>query len=180
MLLIIGALIAVAGYRQSGREIAEVRQELTDSQQKQAVAEQALREVQEHQQPRTLTAEQRSTLVQLLQDGPKGQFGIVTLAGDVEADQLGHQLNQVLNIAGWTREPLPLGFARYQPTGKIPEGLEIFVGRTELAPHGKFLWRIFRAVGIDVQLTINQYTPDGVVRLIVGYKSQSRNQNTIQ
>src|SRR4051794_2950282 len=85
-LIIIGALIAVAGYMQSGRENKALRREITESQKKQAAAEQALRKVQEQQRPRTLTVTQFITLLSQLQNGPKGKVKIESLVGDAEAD----------------------------------------------------------------------------------------------
>jgi hypothetical protein len=176
-LLIIGALIAVAGYMHSGREnkasrreITEVRQELTDSQQKQAAAEQALREVQAQQQPRTLTRAQLHALLPQLRNGPKGRAEINAVAGDAESDRYAEQFYGVLAAGGWTME----GFGQVQYIGEIPVGLRLDVGRADMAPHGEFLLQILRALGLEVLYRSNQNVPEGVVLFTTGQKPWPR------
>jgi chromosome segregation ATPase len=101
MLFIIGAMIAVAGYIQSGREnetlrrslqtahdsLSKLGNEVTDARQKQAAAEQDLREVQAQQRARTLSQEQHQSLIKQLQKGPKGPIYIYFPDGDAEAQR---------------------------------------------------------------------------------------------
>jgi hypothetical protein len=105
------------------------------------LTEQALREVEAQQRPRTLTVDQQRMLIQQLRAGPKGRFEILLASYDSEADHFGRQFDLVLKDAGWTRKKSGFGSTYldedYQTQFLV--GLMIDVGRAELAPHGEFL-----------------------------------------
>jgi hypothetical protein len=73
------------------------------------LTEQALREVEAQQRPRTLTVDQQRMLIQQLREGPKGQFEIMVAISDSEADRFARQFDLVLKDAGWTRKKSGFG-----------------------------------------------------------------------
>jgi hypothetical protein len=141
------------------------------------LTEQALREVEAQQRPRTLTVDQQRMLIQQLRAGPKGRFEILLASYDSEADHFGRQLDLVLKDAGWTRKKSGFGSTYldedYQTQFLV--GLMIDVGRAELAPHGEFLRQTLHTASIDVSIRVNQDVPDTVVRLVVGHKPWPQN-----
>jgi hypothetical protein len=160
-------------------EIAETRQGLTQAQQKQAAAEQALREVRAQQRARTLTQGQYRALVEQLQAGPKGRVRIQFPVGDAEAQRYANQFYETLHTAGWTVESLGQVQRIF---GELPVGLELAASRpsrtspAEMPPCGEFLLRVLRDVGLEVSLGIPHLdsVPTEVVYLVVGAKSQPR------
>jgi hypothetical protein len=136
------------------------------------------KEAQAQQQTRTLTQEQRRTLIQRLREGPKGRVRISYTTGDAEADRFATQLYEILVRADWPREPLVQ--ATY--IGELPVGLQLAVSRpqrggpdAEMPPHGELLLQALRELGLEVSLGIPMgNVPAEVVHLSVGAKAQPR------
>jgi hypothetical protein len=136
------------------------------------LTEQALRAVEAHQRPRTLTAVQRRLLIQQLGEGSKGRFEILVAISDPEADHFARQFDQVLKDAGWTREKSGFGSTYldedYQT--QLLVGLMIDVSRADLAPHREFLRHALHTAGLDISIRIIPEVPETLVRLVVGHK----------
>ena len=152
---------------QQAKQVAreqELRQQIAER-------EQELREVQAQQRPRTITEEQRHTLIGQLQLGPKGKVEIQFPAGNAEAERFAEQLWQVLKSAGWPVNP------EIYPTiyGNIPTGLHLVAKGPEMAPYGILLQNTLRGVGIDSTVSIDQHLFKEVVHFVVGAKSWPRN-----
>jgi hypothetical protein len=165
---IVGGLLNIKRQHIEGK-VRELSAQLT---------EQALREVEAHQRPRTLTAEQRHTLIQRLREGPKGTVHVHIPQNDSEGQQFADELARVLRTTGWTIGPLHqygsfLG-------GEIPVGLQLSASRpsrtspAEMPPSGEVLLEALRDVGIKVSLGIPHVAPSEVVHLVVGAKPQPR------
>jgi hypothetical protein len=191
LLIFLGIVVSLVSYLQSGHEnetlqrslqttqdsqrkaeeeITKVRRELTESQQKQAAAEQALRDVQAQQRARTLTAEQRRTLIEQLEAAPKGKVQVGFIAGDAEGERFAEQLWQVLKMAGW---PVSPQMPQYAGLPRTPIGISLAMNRSGKAPHGEFLQHTLRNVGIDISIT-NEPVSGDLVHLTVGAKPQPR------
>jgi hypothetical protein len=151
-------------------QYAEIRDALAKSQEKQIAAELALRDIQTQQRARTLTAEQRRTLIEQLEAAPNGKVQVGFIAGDAEGERFAEQLWQVLKMAGW---PVSPQMPQYAGLPRTPIGISLAMNRSGKAPHGEFLQHTLRNVGIDISIT-NEPVSGDLVYLTVGPKPQPR------
>jgi hypothetical protein len=116
--------------------------------------------------PRSLTPEQRASLLAALQRGPQGAVNIVIPIGDGEALDFARELYAVLQEARW---PATEG-------GQITillTGLWIAVGNpTSPPPHALAFQRALAAIGLAAQLRLEGGHPAQSLILIVGKKPQ--------
>ena len=155
---------------QKNKTITGLTSKTEEAEERQAAAERELREVQAQQRARTLTAEQRRTLIEQLQAGPKGKVEVGFIAGDAEGGRFAEQLWQVLKMTGW---PVPPKIPQYAGLPRTPIGISLTMNQSGNAPHGEFLQRTLRSVGIDISMTNDPVSGD-LVYLTVGPKPQPR------
>jgi hypothetical protein len=152
----------------------DLQQHVAEARQQQAAAEQELRRVQEQQRARTLTLEQRHTLIQRLREGPKGSVHIRSNAGDAEADHFAAYFYDALVRAGWPKPKYSQSTLIGSP---LPVGLKVHPSQESAAlpPHGELLLQALRDVGLEVSLDrITHQEPAEIVHLVVGAKPQPR------
>lgn len=70
-------------------------------------------------QPREVSTATANALIAELLQYPGEQFDLTTLAGDLEAHQLAHQLENILNLAGWSTS----GTAHAMFLSSLPRGV---------------------------------------------------------
>ncbi|MDX2029227.1 MAG: hypothetical protein SF339_01060 [Blastocatellia bacterium] len=145
-------------------EQQRVQTALAAQQERAAIAEKALLELQERIKPRTLTAEKRARILEILKPSPKGIVKIAFAANDNEALSLATQIAEVLVAAGWQASP---GGPTIEST--TPKGLGIFV-RNEQTPGAGALQHALAAVGFPAGGMTNPELPEGHIVLFVGQK----------
>lgn len=124
-----------------------------------------LEEVAERQRPR-LTADQRSQLVALLKEGPKGKILLQGVFNDPGALKLADDLEVVLKEAGW--EVLDVGFVA---STLVDVHLMIQVRDTKHAPaRAAHILKSLRAIGLSVGSESSAAIEEGGLVLIVGSK----------
>lgn len=124
--------------------------------------------IRERQKPRTLNAEQKAKLTQMLSGGQRGNvYLLAAVAGDGEALDLAKELNQVLNAAGWHME----NFAANWISTINVTGVTIMVHSESTAPsHADILQKALEAVGIQSPGQVDVGTPEGKFTVVVGHK----------
>lgn len=132
-----------------------------------AIAERALLELQERIKPRRISMEQRTRLVEMLKQGPKGPVDIACVLGDGEGLALAGQIDEVLKTSGW----LTSGVSQGVYAGGNPVGVGILVRDARTAPsYAAVLQRAFGSVAIPLGGAEKADLPEGKVVILVGSK----------
>jgi hypothetical protein len=131
-----------------------------------ARAERDLVEVQNRIRPRRITDAQRTQLVQVLMQSPKGAVRIDVVLGDGEALIFARQIKEILTASGWTNVHL----SQSVYTGS-PVGLSIIVRDGSNVPlFAAALMEAFTSVGLIVHASHNEALPEETVKILVGMK----------
>jgi len=126
-----------------------------------AIAERDL----ERMKPRTISAEQRANLVNMLSAPPKGPVSLSS-AGD-EANALAHQILEALTAAGWPAG----GVTNMMSNQSFPPGVQLSIHDAQAPPpHARALRVALLAVGIPVNEVEEPSVREGVVEILVGTK----------
>jgi hypothetical protein len=181
LFLIAGALVtaaltiwlwrATSGYqdavkRDADSRIVTLETNLSKQRELAAKAERDLLELQERLKPRTLSAEQRRTLVATLRRARKGPVEIARLMGDSEASAFGTQLNEALEASGWRTG----GLSTVLP-GEDVTGVVILISDAADPPaHTEAIEGALQSVGILSVRRTRPGVPEGTVRIWVGHK----------
>jgi hypothetical protein len=111
MLIIIGAILAVAGYIQSGRENEALRRSLQTAEESLSKTEQRLHAAEEQTSTlgerirfRQLSESQIQAISNRLRQAPMAKIRMLQPTGDQEVVQLAEQVKQALEGAGWSIE----------------------------------------------------------------------------
>lgn len=155
------------------QNLARAQQHLAEAEQKRAEAqltlEKTLEEIRTKQMPRTLTPEQRSKLLALLNPLPKGEIEIVSVLGDAEGYALATELDALLKTAQWTITGG--GVSQVVYTGGNPIGVGIIVKSALTAPkYAAALQKVFQDISFPLGGLEDPKLPDGKVVLLVGNK----------
>jgi len=155
------------------QKLAETQKQLAEAEQKRAEAqltlEKTLDEVRRRQSPRTLTAEQRSKLIEILKENQKGEIEITCVMGDGEGYAFATEIDGLLKAAGWTI--IGGGVSQAVYSGGNPKGAGIIVRSQESAPnYAIILQQAFSEVGYPIAGAIDSSLPEGKVKLLIGNK----------
>jgi hypothetical protein len=132
---------------------------------KQASTTGKVHELQERTRPRTISAEQRTRLIELLKDAPKGPVEVEHLVGDSEGFGFAAQIAEVLRVSGWSTD------LNQRIPRRTPVGVEIWVHAARTAPpHAGVLQRAFGSVGIPFAGVEEADFAEGKVLILVGGK----------
>jgi hypothetical protein len=166
----------LAGLQKSASDAKTAQQkveiDLAKQQEKAAIAERSLLELQERIKPRTISADQRATLIRLLTPIPKlgseGKIVVRSVAGDGEADFFAGQIVGVLKASGFTTEDQ----VQSVYGGGNPIGSFISVHNIRAAPaYVVSIQRAFQYVGIIMgAFEKPDEVPEGNVVITVGNK----------
>jgi hypothetical protein len=116
-------------------------------------------------QPRELTEDQRTQLLQTLREDPKVPLAVVSISGDNESQAFAQKLDMLFDIAGWPTQ----GVSRQTVSG-VPPGLT-FVTKSGDAPvvaQAARLQDALHAMGIVAQSSALDSMPPGLLMLVVG------------
>jgi len=159
---------AAAAQKDAAEAIArqkKVETELARQQERAARAESELAKL----QPRSLSIQQRGLLLQALRASRKGPVEVFCLLSVPDGEQYATQIKEALVESGWPASGPTM--ARLMPGP--PPGLTIAVrDRESLPPHSQGLFHALAAAGLRANLEEEPDVPAGVVRVIVGHKSQ--------
>lgn len=146
-----------------------VEVELAKQQERTALAEAELLRLRRSIDPRSISSEQRSKFLQLLDKGPKGPVSIRATEGDFEGEAYAEQFIQVLKAAGW---PVDGEVSKLTTTGASPIGLGLLVRSKETAsPYAWHLRNAMIAAGFPVAVIAGaQNIWKGDLEIIVGHK----------
>lgn len=113
-----------------------------------------LDEAEERLRHRSLTAEQRTRLIELLRGEPKGSIRVLTTQGDKESIAFGEEMAGVLREAGWTVE----GHGVTLVAGVIFEpGLHLYIRNSKNNPaRAGSLQRALKSIGFPADGFANE------------------------
>jgi len=133
-----------------------------------AIAERELLELQERIKPRTISMAQRTRLMDILRQAPKGPVSVTCVLGDGEGFALAREIEQVLTASGWRVEG---GVTQgvFGPRNPIGTALAIHDPKTP-PTHAAPLQHTFTSVGIPLLASASAEVPEGTVRIMVGNK----------
>lgn len=157
------------------QKLAETQKQLAEAEQKRAEAqltlEKTLEEVRRRQKPRTLSAEQRSKLIEILKANQKGEVEITCVMGDGEGYAFATEIDGLLKTAGWTITGGGVTQAVYN--GGNPKGAGIIIHSQETAPpYAAILQQAFNDVGYPIAGALDSSVPEGKIKFIIGNKPQ--------
>lgn len=158
----------VAGLQKAAADAIAAQQRvetaLAKQQERTAIAERALLELQERVKDRQITPEKRARILELLSNNPKGTTTISFAANDTEAFNFAKQLAEVLAAAGWH---VTLGNPSIESTSV--GGVGIFV-HGEHNPPAVALQRALGEVGFPAAGFLNPELPEEYVGIFVSKK----------
>lgn len=148
---------------ESAKAISDARTELARQQERAAVAEQSLLEMQERMRPRTLTSEQHAKAITALASAPKHVVTLSWASGDTESLSLANEIAIILKSAGWIFKEEG-GFVR----NPHPTGIQVKSKRP--TPSSTALVGAFDLVGLAVTEIPVPNWPADRLEVIVGSK----------
>ncbi|MBV8859054.1 MAG: hypothetical protein JOZ02_19135 [Acidobacteria bacterium] len=153
-----------AARAEAARQVGEVEKEVARQQERAAIAERALLELQERIKDRVITPEKRARMLAILKQDSKGTTTISFAVNDKEAFNFAKQLAEVLAEAGWN---VTLGNPSVEstPVG----GIGIFV-RNAQTPGAGALQQALGEIGYPASGHINHELPEGYVGVFVSLK----------
>lgn len=111
-----------------------------------------------------LTGEQHEQLIDILENGPKGNIEIFSVIGNEASQVLANEISKTLNSDGWT-----VGGVVQSAFSQTPDGLVFAVNSKDTAPsYSSFLQRAFTTIGIPVSVKINKKYREWSLTIIVG------------
>ena len=126
-------------------------------------------EVQKLSAPRSIDSGHSKRILAALALAPKGEIGLVCVAGNSEARAFAMQLRDLLMISGWF---IPNGGSEISSVvvdGDPIIGLRIqFRSKTEVPERGAILFGILRSFGIKISWNTNSEFDKDEVQLTVG------------
>jgi hypothetical protein len=157
-------------------DLATQKTELAKYQERAAIAERSLLEVQQKIADRDLTPVMPA-LIAALKDGPKCVVNFEVIANDAEAARFAVQIGRALREAGWGEESSTnLTYAAFRPF----RGIELFVGPIEhslphlvpptVPPAAEHLLRAFTSAGIEIRPFAKNGGRSDVIELHIGSK----------
>lgn len=153
---------------EANERTASVSLRLEEEARKRAEAQKALVEKTEEIRlkglPRTLTAEQRVRLLEILKHSPKGAFNISWVANNPETLRFADQLASVLKEAGWTLKETSGAL-----DSNVPVGLLIRVQNPQTS-RAVALQQALNEVGFPADGQIIPQLPEQTVLLFIGVK----------
>jgi hypothetical protein len=160
-----GIANAEAVSAKAGVEVARLQGVVANAETRRLDAERKLLELQERLKPRHLTADQRTTLIGLSKDVPKGEVVIYAFIGDAEGIAFSLELLDALTAAGWSVRHAG------QHTIMFSAGVTILVRSAKDAPqHAGSLQNVLKVAGLGGNALQTDQVPEGSVYLFVGPK----------
>jgi hypothetical protein len=161
----------VAGLQKAAADATASQQkveiELAKQQEKTATAERALLVLQRRMEPRRISSEQRTRLIERLSRGPKGKVSISCVLGDGEGLAFANDIEEVLKVSGWPSE----GVSQSVFQGSNPVGFGIIVHSAAKAPpYAQLLQQAFFSIGIPMGGAEKPDVPEDAVQILVGNK----------
>jgi hypothetical protein len=150
-------------------EAAQQRVEidLAKQQEKAAIAEKALADLQETIKPRGLSHEQEAALTVALSGEPKGTVSIMCVIGDGEGKAFASQVDAVLKSAGWTTSGVSQG--AFSPNDPIGLGITVH-SAISAPPWAVRLQQAFFSIGVPMTGAEKPDQAEGTVEILVGHK----------
>lgn len=177
---------AISEAASSKVELVNAQQRLADTQRKLAVAQQQeeearlalqqnLEAVRRNQLPRTVTAVQRTHLIDLLKQYPGGIVELQSPLGDAESSTYARELSDALTSAGWKTVTTNVAAVIY-PNSVPQHGLimEVHDGKAA-SPYAFVFLNWLRSIRANPQVQFNPDMHEDVILLVVGIKSPSTN-----
>jgi len=151
-------------------DLANLQKQAATQQERAAKAERALEELKEAMRSRSLTPNQQTDLVNLLNGDPKGTVAISTVQSNAESFEFAHQISGVLKTAGWAIKDD--GVIRAIWTSGEPTGNDLIIGDvTKLPTYAERLYRAFVEVGLPLRLVRRQPgSENDTVEIRIGHK----------
>jgi hypothetical protein len=140
-----------------------VETDLAKQQERAAIAEKSLLELQERLRHRHLTGEQRSAIIESSKTVPKGEVIVYAFIGDDEAITFSVELVEALVAAGWNAKHAG------QHVSLFTSGLGILVRKLETA-HAGSLQKVLKDAHLEAKGIVTDQVQEGVVALFVGPK----------
>ena len=109
---------------------------------------------------------QKSRLLSLLQDRPKGKVNITNIKGDAASQAYAAELARVLSAAGWDTVWL-------SPKADFPDatGLFFMIRSPGSEPENtKYLIHAFIEAGLNPNTVLDKSVPDDTLLLVVGHR----------
>ncbi len=145
----------------------KVEIDLAKQQEKTAMAERSLLQLQRRIEPRRISADEKTRLVETLSRGPKGKVSINCVLGDGEGQAFANDIDGVLKASGWEST----GVSQSAYSGGNPVGFGIIIRSAMNAPpYAIALQHAFFSVGIPLAGVENSQLPEGAVEIVVGNK----------
>ncbi len=117
-----------------------------------------------------LTVEQREHLVDILENGPKGNIEIFSVIGNESSLVLANEISKTLDSDGWT-----VGGVVQSAFSQTPDGLIFAVNSKDTAPsYSSFLQRAFATIGLPVAVKINKKYREWSLTIIVGQAPENK------
>jgi hypothetical protein len=119
----------------------------------------------QRREPRELTEDQRTQLLQTLREDPKVPLTVVSLSGDNESHAFAQKLDMLFDIAGW-----PTQGVNQQTISGVPPGLTFVTkgGDAPVVAQATRLQDALHAIGIVAQSSALESIPQGLLVLVVG------------
>lgn len=150
---------------EAAAEVARLQVVVANAEQRRLEAEKQLAEVQERFKYRTLTAEQKTKLLDILSaSAVKGEVRVEFVGNSDESRSFADQFVEVLTKAGW--KPKKIGVV---PSFGVNKGLFVIVD-DEHSVAGFALYSALKDSGVDFTSDVNNRWPKGTVTLHVGLK----------
>lgn len=156
------------------QKLTKAQKQLADAERKRAetqlVLEKTLEEVRERQAPRTLSADQRTNLVELLKSATlKGEIDIVCVMGDSEGFAYATEFKAILKAGKWKVSDGSISQGVFSPNN--PKGILLAVHDGNTAPkYAVVLQQVFERAGLALPGVEDPGLPEGKVELRIGIK----------
>jgi len=164
----------VAGLQKAAADAKAAQQrvetDLARQQERTAIAETKLIELQVRTAPRQFTSEQRALLIDLFRANEKGSIDITCLNGNKDSCEFAAQIAEALREGGW-KVSGPLDMVAFGPSRKTPTGLFIIVQSSKAVPvRAVVLQKALERVGFTAPAEVNKDLRPDTVGLLVGAK----------
>jgi hypothetical protein len=148
-------------------EVAKLQVSVAEAERKRAEAERALLELQERLKARTITPEQRTAFLRVLENAPKGSVEISVVTDDREAFGFASQIRDILQAAGYDVGLM----GSFTIFGQPLIGVRLNVKSAEKQPpHGGPIQQALEAAGVQHVVATLGGEKDDVVYIAVGTK----------